>query len=349
MTVLFDAALDELFRVSIALAAIVTLAVIAGRLHFAWREWRQRRFARRYSHTIELALQGDPEAVRTLASSPKRHRLPIALAMIIPLIRDRSPERFARTRAVLEALPLKPEADRLLASHLWWQRAAGLRAVGLLRRRNRTPEVVGALDDEHADVRGAALDALADLREPAALQAIVVRLQDATLHRGRRLEALTAYRADAEPFVLDLASIDPAHRVHYCRALAVCGTPACRRTLYAWTGDASPELRAAALMALSHVGIDDDGARIAAAALDDSSVEVRATAAKALHGWSAAPDVAPLLARRLDDDWSVAIGSARALQSIVPRGLDALRAMSAREDLAGLLSRQMLWELDRKC
>lgn len=349
MTLIFDDMLRGLLILSTAIAAGMVLAVIAGRLSFGLSRWKQRRFAQRYAHTIERALQGDQEAIGVLAASPPRHRLPIAEALILPLISDRSPQRLTRTTVVLGAMDVRSEADRLLGSRLWWRRAVALRAFGLLQRRNRTPEIVAALDDENADVRGAALDALADLRDPAALQAIVVRLQDATLHRGRRLDALMAYGAEAESFVMDLASIDPDHRSHYCRALAVCGTVACRPTLYAWTREPSAELRAASLMALSHVGVDAEGAQIAAAALDSEAAEVRAAAAKALNGWNGAFDVTPMLARRLDDEWAVAVRCARSLQSIVPRGAEALLAVSRRQDLAGLLARQMLWELHPPC
>jgi len=347
--ILDDRVLPELLILASIIAAGMLLAVVAGRLYFGWSRWKQRRFTHRYAHTIQQALQGDQEAIRVLAGSPSRDRLPIAQALILPLISDRSQELLARTTAVLGAMDVRTDADRLLGSRLWWRRAVALRAFGLLQRRNRTPEIVAALDDENADVRGAALDALADLRDPAALQAIVVRLQDATLHRGRRLQALTAYGAEAESFVMDLASIDPEHRRHYCRALAVCGTAACRPALYAWAREPSAELRAASLMALSHVGLDVEGAQLAVAALDGEPAEVRAAAAKALHGWNGPLDVTLSLARRLDDEWTVAVPSARALQSIVPRGAEALRGASVRQDLAGVLSRQMLWELQPPC
>ena len=102
--------------------------------------------------------------------------------------------------------------DRYLESWWWWRRAMALRAAGFLRMREYTPRLVAALDDGHAEIRAAALDGLADSEDPAALAAVVVRLHDETLHRGRRAAVLAAFGARCEPMLLDLAAVDPANR-----------------------------------------------------------------------------------------------------------------------------------------
>jgi HEAT repeat protein len=272
----------------------------------------------------------------------------LAWLLIQPLIDDRDAARIERTRAISQALSLVPLADRFLRSIWWWRRALALRALGLTQVRDRTPAIVAALDDEHPDVRAAALDALTDLQDPASLQAIVVRLHDASLHRGRRAAALEAFGRQCEPFLLDLASVDATHRVNYARALALCGSEQSRPTLCAWAADADAHVRAAAFEGLAHVGLDDGAARFALAALEDHDPSVRAMAAHALRGWTGAGDAVSGLVRRLDDPWVVAVQAAESLRSIRPAGLAALTRCAERGDLAGVLARQMLWEEQRQ-
>ena len=277
-----------------------------------------------------------------LVSCPRRYRLRVAALLIVPLIEDAdrrgSPARGASSSHVAPARGRAPLAAPVVAPR-------GLRALGLLRATDYTPAVVGALDDGHPEVRAAALDALADLRDPASIKAVVVRLFDTTRRRGRRGAALAAFGAAAEPLVLDLGHVDPAHRVGYARALAICGSRAAVPVLCAWTTDLRPEVRAAAFETLAHVGLDARAARLALDALDAGDAGVRAAAAHALHGWTGPGDAASHLARHLDDTWTVAIRAARSLQSIEPAGRQALQDCAARTDLAGLLARQMLWEM----
>jgi HEAT repeat protein len=331
------------------LAAVLAMstvgAVVAERALYGIRDARRRRFEARWTPTIALAAAGDDHAVAALTRSAATDRIGIATLLITPLIEDRDPRRIARTREIAEAMSLIADADAFLDSMWWWRRALALRALGLMQVRTRTARVVAALDDAEVEVRSAALDALADLRDPASLQAIVVRLLDTTLPRGRRAGALVAFGSEAEPLLIDYAGLDPAHDAKYALAFSLCGTARSAPTLCRWTADARPEVRAGAFDALAHVGLDDSSARLAIAALDDADVTVRAAAARALQGWTGPGDAVPHLARHLDDTWIVAARAARALQSMAPEGVEALRACSARRDLAGLLAQQMLWEL----
>ena len=326
-----------------ALALLMACAVIAGRLAYAWYERRSRWAEARYGALIDRALAGDGEARRMLVVSPARHRSLVANLLIVPLIRERDAARIAATRDLVRALSIDRLGLRYLRSRWWWRRALALRAFGLLQDRSHTPEIVAALDDDHADVRGAALDALTDLRDPAALSAVVFHFNDASLHRGRRVAALEAYGPQGELLVLERASLDAEHRVNYAKALAICGTPRSRPLLCAWTEDARPDVCAAALQALKHVGLDAQAASKAMQALDSDEVSVRAMAAQALVSWPGA-DVAARLARHLDDAWTVAVSAARSLKSMGAYGHVELRACAGRTDLAGVLARQMLWE-----
>ncbi len=277
-------------------------------------------------------------------AAPARHRITLAWLVIEPLIEDRDPVRIAKARALVEAISLLPVADRHLRSRLWWRRARALRALGLIQARDHTAQLVAALDDPHSDVRAAALDGLADMHDPAALQAIVVRVHDTSLHRGRRGAALKAFGSDSEPFLLELSEVDSANRLNYIHALAICGTARSRPVLCRWTRDTRIEVRATAFEALAYVGLDDEAARVAIEGLESDDPQVRAMAAYALRGWQGHADAAARLAPHLDDTWAVAVRAARTLQSMGPAGAAELQARASRLDIGGLLARQMLWQ-----
>ena len=299
---------------------------------------------RRYEPLTRRALDGDDEATSALAKMPAHHRITVARHLIVPLISDRDPARIAATGRVVRAMSIVPLADQFLRSRWWWRRALALRALGLIQAVDRAGQVVACLDDPHQEVRGAALDALADLRHPPTLPAIVARLHDASLDGGRRLAALAAFGSQGEPFLLELASVDPGRRLSYARTLAVCGTARARPMLCEWTRDTRGDVRAAAFEALGHVGLDDRAAALAVRGLDSRDEAVRAMAAAALRGWNGPGHAAASLARHLDDRWPVAVSAARTLQSMRDAGRLELEASATRPGHAGELARQMLWE-----
>jgi HEAT repeat protein len=332
-----------LVGVALAFAAAMIVAVvierIAGAAHGAWL----RRLTAQYTPLVRLALAGDPSARAALRRSHSWDRLTIARMILIPLITDRDPARIADARELVGALALVPFAERLLGSPWWWRRAMALRALGAMQSADHTRAIVAALDDANEDVRNTALDALADMQNPASLPAIVVRLHDTSLHRARRGAALAAFGSRCEPFLLDLAAVDPEHRLNYALALAICGTAAARPSLCEWSGDTRADVRAAAMQAFSRIGLDPPSVPFAIAALEDRDAAVRAMAAAALRG-QVAPDTAASLARHLDDTWAVAVSAARTLRTMKAAGLAELEARAARDDLPALLARQMLWD-----
>ena len=331
------------------LALLMAVVVLVERGLFAGSVLRKRRLEHLYGETAARALGGDDDAMRTLASTPRRHRWAIAETLVLPLINDRAPERIARTREIVYAMGLAPLATSLLESRWWWLRALALRATGLLQLADRTAAVIAALDDVHPEVRAAALDAIADLRDPASLQALVVRLHDESLQPGRVAAAVTAFGADCEPFLLAMGEIDEPNRISYARALSICGTSRARDTLCRWTADPNLEVRAAAFEALAHVGLDASAAEQAIRGLDSDDVHVRAMAAYALHDWTGPGEAASRLAQHLDDTWAVALRAAQSLRTLKQPGIIALQASASRPDLAGVLARQTLWEMSDKC
>lgn len=332
----------EWYSVLFALAMLT--AVTVERAAAGLFQIRDARIRHRYVPLIDRALAGDEAALAELAVSPLQHRLAVGYLLIGPLIDDRDPVRIAATRTVARAVLILQLCERYLRSRRWWRRALGLRGLGLIQDREHTGAIVAALDDPQSDVRAAALDALTDLRDPASMTAIVVRLLDTSLDRGRRAAAVATFGAEAETFVLALAEIAPEHRVNYARALVICGSARARPALCQWAQDERVEVRASALSALAKVGLDDSAARIALDALEHPDPVVRARAARALTGWTGTPEAPARLARHLDDTWTVAVPAARTLQTMGDPGIAALTASASRPGLPGLLARQMLWQ-----
>ena len=340
---LFERETLLLVGIALAFALLMVLVVVIERLALLAHEAWLRRITARYTPLVPPALAGDPRARQALLQAPSWHRLTIARLILLPLIDDRDPARIADARELIHALALVPYADQLLRSPWWWRRSMALRALGAMQAVDHSADIVAALDDPNDDVRNTALDALADLQNPRALPAVIVRLHDATLHRARRAAVLTAYGSRCEPFLLDMAAIDHEHRANYALALGLCGTAASRPILFEWARDPRANVRAAALQALARIGIDQPSKPVAIAALDDPEAGVRAMAAKALHG-GADPDTAARLARHLDDTWTVALHAARALQTMESTGRAELEARATQPGIPGLLARQMLWE-----
>ena len=334
---------SRLVWTSVALAASLLVVVLIERTASGLVQMRHKRLERLYLPVVQRALGGDERALRELAGSPSRHRLLIARLLVLPLIDDRDPHRVARTRTIVQAMSLIPIVDRYLRSRLSRRRAVALHVLGLVQATTHTAAIVTALDDPHPDVRSAALDAITDLRDPATLPAIVVRLHDATLPQGRRMSALTAFGPASEPFLLELLAVDPAHAINYARALAVCGTERSRPALGGLTQDSRPEVQAAAFDALGRIGLDDMAGRSALAALEHSDARVRAAAAGALGGWTGGGEPVARLADHLDDAWEVAVRAAQSLRSIGAAGRAELEARSERSGNAGQLARHMLW------
>jgi HEAT repeat protein len=318
-------------------------AVVVERAAFGVQRALSDRLTRRYTPVIRRALEGDETARQELSASPSRHRLAIARLLITPLIENREPMRIERSREIAMAISGLQFGDRYLQSRLWWRRALALRALGLIQAKERAAQLIAALDDAHPDVRAAALDALTDLRDPSTVPAIVARLHDTSLHRGRRGAALKAFGSQCESLLLALSQVHPVFRFNYTRALGICGTARSRPILCSWTGDARVDVRAGAFEALAYVGLDDDAARVAIEGLESDEVPVRAMAAFALRGWQDNGAAAAHLANHLDDTWAVAFQAARTLQSMGHTGFTALQARASRPGLGGLLARQMLW------
>ncbi len=209
--------------------------------------------------------------------------------------------------AALDAEPSAHEGRKRYPS----LRIAAIRAIGEVGDGSSVAAVVPWLADPRMEVRFTAVQALGFLGDPAGIEPLRARLEDAdpkvqemaAIH-VKRLEGFAAARAD-------LASADPAARARACRTLADAKQTGSAAAIAKLLGDAAEGVRAAAAAALGDLG-HAAGAEGLAGLLADPSATVKHSAVLALGKLGAREQAGA--ARRLlaDPDAGVRAGAAYA-------------------------------------
>lgn len=328
-----------------ALMLLLLALLVAQRLLRAAAGRRRRFLIARYGPIVASALDGDGMSlVAAVKVIPPRHRRLVASLVLAPLYIVRGGHN---TRAAELAAGLKlTEGWRAdLRSRRWWHRSEAALALGLLRDHAAVPGLTDLLDDEHEQVRAAAIDALGQIGDPSAIGPLLTRMSDPTRHeRARVVQSLRAFGERATAALLEHGASQPDDRALVATILSFVGGAAARDPLLEWAGASDPSTRAAAWQALSAIGLDERAFYHALKAMGDDDAAVRSAAARAL-AHTGRSDAAPHLAGHLDDEWEVAAQSARALLRLGPDGLAALAARVRQG--AGLghdLAEQVLWE-----
>src|SRR5688572_2611364 len=92
---------------------------------------------------------------------------------LLSALAGRNPERQERAREAFIKSGYFDDATRdLRVAEAPAERASAARKLALVRDREATPHLIAALEDEAPEVRRAAVEALADLRDPAAITAL---------------------------------------------------------------------------------------------------------------------------------------------------------------------------------
>ncbi len=323
---------------------LVLLTVLIGqRLLRAAAEVRRTQVARRYRPHIDAALHGDAP-IAGMVKIPIRHR-GIAAGLLLSTLRLVRGSSTARAAEVAESLSLSSQWRADLNSRRWWHRSEAALALGLVHDRQSVPALIGLLEDEHEQVRAAAIDALGEIGDAAAVPALLAHMDEPTrLERTRAVQALRALGPPATGALIEYGEARPDARREVSDVLAQIGGAAAAVPLLSWSTSGNAETCAAVWRALARVGLDDRSYYHALKALNHESPAVRAAAARALTR-SGREDAAPHLARRLDDEWEVAAQSARALAALGAPGLTALsQRAAAGPGLGHDLAQQMLWE-----
>lgn len=322
------------------------LVILVGqRLIRAAAESRRRSLTARYRPVIEAALASDsPAAMEAAATIPKRHR-DLAANLVLATLRIVRGGQTERARAMATKLALTDRWKQDLQSRLWWRRSEAALALGWLRDRKASPLLTPLLDDEHEQVRAAAIDALGQIGDVWAITPLLSRLSDPTRHeRARLVQALRAFGENATRALVQHGQRTANDRATVASVLSFVGGAGASDALLEWSTAADAETRSAVWTALGTIGLDDRSFYHAIKALNADEPAVRAAAARALAR-SGRSDAAPQLAGKLDDEWEVAAQSARALARLGAEGITALRArVDHGPGLGQDLARQVLWE-----
>ena len=337
-----------LFPFILTLAAALTALLAVVVLHrgiAAAVAIRRRRLESRYRGTVDAWLmEADAAALERLASvRSSAHRKVIGDLLVQPM-RAFSGEVVTRGGVAVERLGFVDWWIRALAHRRWWRRSGAARMLGLARATRAIDGLVAALDDDHTEVRAAAVEALGRIGDPVTIPVIIAQLRDSARHqRVRVVEALRGFGAGAAQALAQYGDETPTDRSLAADVLGWIGGGAALPSLLAWCGDDDPVTRAAALRAIGSIGVDDRAYYYALRGVGDPAADVRAMAARAL-GRSRRADALPYLARCLDDEWIAAAHAARAVQQLGPPGVPYLTACVERNGPGAAIARQMLWE-----
>lgn len=198
------------------------------------------------------------------------------------------------------------------------RRAAAVFALGKL---GDTPceQIAELLDDEQADVRRSAADALARCDSTPVRRRVLDALANERDPLARRALISATGAAGGKEGVRALAALleedDPAVRFAATHALGDTGDETALPHLLRALADPAEEIQAAALHALGRLG-DPRGTQPLTEHLDASDREIRRTAAGAL-ATLASPEAIERLRRALDDaDWEVRLAAVRTLRRL---------------------------------
>lgn len=311
-------------------------------LHTTWR----RQVMARYRPLVgELVGPSPaPDVMERLSRSPRRYRDAIG-TLILDALRLTTGEIVPRLRDAAGVVGLVDRWRAGLHDRHWWVRAESVRALGLVRELSVVDTLIAALDDPHDEVRAAAVDALGRIGDDRAVPALLGRLPDESRHqRARLVEAVRRLGPSVVPALVAYAQAHPGDAALAIEVLGVTGGTGALEHLLAWTGADEPAVRVAALQAVGSIGLDERSYYYALRALDDPDPDVRGMAARAL-GRSGRRAAVPYLAAHLNDEWIVAAQAAAGLRRLGRDGALALRAQRDAPGQAGVLARQMIWEL----
>lgn len=325
---------------------LTMLAVLIGqRLIRAAMEARHRAVTARHRPAIERALdEASPLTLDAVGVIPARHR-GIVAEVVLASLRVVRGAQVDRARAIAGRLRLIDGWREDLGSRFWWHKSEAALALGLLRDREAVPQLTRLLDDDHEQVRAAAIDALGQIGDPVAIAPLLSRMGEPTRHeRARVVQALRGFGEQATRALVQHGQQHEDDRAVVSTVLSFVGGAAASDALLQWTASPDAETRAATWSAIATIGLDERAFYHAVKALTADEPMVRAAAARALAR-SGRADAAPQLASRLDDEWEVASQSARALARLGEPGFAALRSRVELGDGLGRdLARQVLWE-----
>jgi len=134
----------------------------------------------RVADEAKKVFSGDTYDESLIGSDDKETRRLVGAELLSALV-GRNPERRERARAAFMKHGYFDDATRdLRVAESDNERAAAARRLSFVHDREATPHLVGALGDSSPDVRRASVEALMDLRDPAAIGPLNALMQSET-------------------------------------------------------------------------------------------------------------------------------------------------------------------------
>ena len=332
-----------------ALGAVLLLLLLVLVVQRSIREavWRLQLRRRQYCEPLVngwLAAPTDTEALERLIQGCRGARRRAATHLLLAPLSSITGDLVEPSREALKRFGMRDQWLRRLRDRRWWVQCEAARALGLIVEPQAVAPLVMLLDDEHEEVRAAAVEALGRVGDASVLPTLAARLLDPRHQRARLVEALRRFgSAGAEAIVKQTYRQAPERRI-VAEVLGQLGSAAGLELLAEWSGDPDPALRAICYRAIGDIGLDERAYYFALRALEDPEPAVRAMAARAL-GLSGRFDASRYLAAHLKDEWTVAAHSAAALKQLGDPGLRYLVESAKAGGDGADLARQMLWEL----
>ena len=166
----------------------------------------------RVSEEVKKVLAGGDYDESVIASDDPDTRKLVGAELLSALV-GRNLQRRERARAVFMNHGYFEDATRdLRTAESANERAAAARRLSLVHEREATPHLIGGLEDPSPDVRRASVEALMDLRDPAAIAPLNSLMQTETDRKVPRtllkhaIEACATGSTNAEPFVKETTS-----------------------------------------------------------------------------------------------------------------------------------------------
>jgi len=159
----------------------------------------------RVSEEVKKIMAGGDYDEAVIASNDPDTRKLVGAELLSALV-GRNLQRRERARAAFMKHGYFDDATRdLRTADSANERAAAARRLSFVHDREATPHLIGGLDDPSPDVRRASVEALMDLRDPAAIAPLNSLMQTETDRKVPRtllkhaIEACATGGADAEP------------------------------------------------------------------------------------------------------------------------------------------------------
>ena len=170
----------------------------------------------RVSEEVKKLMAGGDYDERVLASDDRETRQLVGAELLSALV-GRNLQRRERARAAFMKHGYFDDATRdLRIADSPNERAAAARRLSFVHEREATPHLIAALDDSSPDVRRAAVEALMDLRDPAAIAPLNSLMQNENDRRVPRtlikhaIESCATSTADESVTMPSLSSLPSA-------------------------------------------------------------------------------------------------------------------------------------------